>query len=163
MEAVAASRDRGNSESTMESPPAVAGSSIPRLTPSSPDLARLFLSLSGSLAQRDTAVGSLFIAAGVTGVGVLPGPAAPVTSAVPGACSPASVPAPGVATPAGAASATASPGRLELARESSRPERRHRRSSGRDRSRLGGKRGKGRSPSSARSARSVSASASTTC
>ena len=56
----------------MEPAPAVAGSSIPQLTPSLPDLSRLFLSLSGSLAQRDAAVGSLFTAAGVTGAGVLP-------------------------------------------------------------------------------------------
>ena len=130
----------------------VAGSSIPRLTPSLPDLARLFLSLSGSLAQRDTAVGSLFTAAGVTGAGVLPGPVALVTSAAPVVCLSASVPAPGVMTPAGAASATASPGQHERARESSHPERRRRHLSGRERSRSGGKRGKGRSPSPARSA-----------
>ena len=46
-------------------------------------------------------MGSLFSAAGV-----LPGPAAPVTSAAPFACSSASVLAPGVVSPAGAASAT---------------------------------------------------------
>ena len=57
----------------MEPAPAVAGSSVPRLAPSLSDLARLFLSLSGSLPQRDAA-------AGVNGAGVLPGPAAPVTS-----------------------------------------------------------------------------------
>ena len=49
-EAVVASRDSGNSGSRVEPAPAVAGSSIPRLTPSLPDLARLFLSMSGSLA-----------------------------------------------------------------------------------------------------------------
>ena len=59
----------GNSGSTVEPAPAVAGSSIPRLTPSLPDLARLFLSLSGSLAQLDVDVGSLFTASGVTGAG----------------------------------------------------------------------------------------------
>ena len=110
--------------------------------------------------QRDATVGSLLTAAGVTGAGVLPGPAALVIFAAPVACSSASVPAPGVVTPAGAASATASPGRCERARESFRPERRCRRSSGRERSRLGGKRGRGRSPSPARSARSASVSAS---
>ena len=88
-------------------------------------------------------MGSLFEAAGVKGAGVLPGPAASVTSAAPVACSSASVPAPGVVTPAGAASATASPGRHECARESSRPERRCRRSSGRERSLSGGKHDKG--------------------
>ena len=63
-------------------------------------------------------------------------------------------------TPTGAASATASPGRCEHARESSHPERRCRLSSGRERSRSGGKHGRDRSPSPARSARSVSVSAS---
>ena len=103
----------------MEPAPAVAGSSIPRLTPSLPDRARLFLSLLGSLAQRDAVMGSLFTAAGVTSAGVLPGPAAPVTSAAPAACSSASVPVPGVVTPADAASETGSTGRHERARESS--------------------------------------------
>ena len=85
---------------------------------------------------------------------MLPGPAAPV------ACSSASVPAPGVSTPTGAAFVTALPGRCERARESSCPERRSRRSSGRERSRLGGKRGRGQSPSPARSAHSASVSVS---
>ena len=62
-------------------------------------------------------------------------------------------------TPAGVASATASPDRCERARESSCPERCRRFSSGKERSRSGGKRGRGRSPSSARSARSASVSA----
>ena len=81
MDAVVASRDRGNSGSTVEPAPAVAGASIPLPMSSFPDLVRLFLSLSGSVAQRDAAVGSLLTAAGVAGAGVLPGPAAPVTSA----------------------------------------------------------------------------------
>ena len=144
----------------MEPAPAAADGSIPLLTSSFPDLVRLFLGLSGLVAQRDAAIGSVLSAAGVTGAGVLPGPAAPVTSAVPVTCSSASVPAPGVSTPAGAASVTATPGRCERARESSRPERRRRRSSGRERSRSGGKRGRGRSPSPARSAHSASVSAS---
>ena len=97
-------------------------------------------------------MGSLFSVACVTGAGVLPGPAAPVTSAAPVACSSASVLALGVVTPTGAASATGSPCRCECARESPHSERRRRRSSGRERSRSGGKRGKGRSPSPARSA-----------
>ena len=144
----------------MEPAPAVAGSSIPRLMPSLPDHAWLFLSLSGSLAQRDAVIGSFFTAAGVTDAGVLPGPAAPVTSAAPVACSSASVPAPGVVTPAGAASATASPGGHGHTRGSSCPERHCRRCFGRERSRSGGKSGKGRSPSPARFARLVCASAS---
>ena len=61
VEAAVASWDRGNSGSRVESAPAVAGSSIPRPTPSLPDFARLFLSLSGSLVQWDAVVGSLFI------------------------------------------------------------------------------------------------------
>ena len=65
-----------------------------------------------------------------------------------------------MSTPAGAASATALPGRCERARESSRPERRRRRSSDRERSCSGGKHGLGRSPSPARSDRSASLSAS---
>ena len=120
VEAVVASRDCGNSGSRVEFVPAVAGSSIPWLTPSLPDLARLFLNLSGPLALRVAAVGSLFSAAGVTGAGVLPGPAAPVTSMSLIACSSASVPAPDVVTPAGAASATGSSCRHERARESPR-------------------------------------------
>ena len=104
-------------------------------------------------------MGARLSAAGVTSVGLLPGPAAPLTSATPVVCLSA-MSASGVSTPAGAASVTASPGRCEHARESSRPERRSRRSSGRERSRSGKKRGRGRSPSPARSARSASASAS---
>ena len=118
------------------------------------------LSLSGSLAQWDVVVGSLFSAAGVTGAGVLPGPAAPVMSAVPFACSAASVPTPGVAFPAGAASATGSAGRHELAWESPCSERRRRRSSDREMCRSGKKCGEGRSPSPARSSRLARACAS---
>ena len=66
------------------------------------DLVRLFLSLSGPVAQRDGTAGSLLPAAGVTGAGGLPGPAAPV------ACSSA-MPAPDMSTPASAAYVTASP------------------------------------------------------
>ena len=55
---------------------------------------------------------------------------------------------------------TASPGQCESARESSHPERRRRHLSGRERSRSGGKHGRGWSPSPARSACSVDASAS---
>ena len=153
-------RGVGNSGSTVEPAPAVAGGSIPLPTSSFPDLVRLFLSLSGPVAQQDAAIGSMLSAAGVTGAGVLPCPAAPVTSAAPVACSSASVPAPGVSTPAGAASATASPGRCEHARESSRPERHRGRSSGRERSSSGGKRGRGRSPFPACSARLASVSSS---
>ena len=108
-EAVVVSCDRSNSGSKVEPAPAVAGGSIPLPTSSFTDLVRLFFSLSGPVAQRDAAVGSLLLAAGVTVVGVLPGPAYLVTPAAPVACSSA-MPALGVSTPAGAASATASPG-----------------------------------------------------
>ena len=72
------------------------------------------------------------------------------------------MPAPGASTPAGAASVTASSGRCERAQgqESSRPAKRRRWSSGRERSHSGGKRRGGRSPSPAQSARSASVSAS---
>ena len=159
-EAVVASRDCSNSGSTVEPAPAVAGSSIPLPTSSLQDLVRLFLSLSGPVDQQDAAVGSLLTAAGVTGAGVLPGPAAPVTSAAPVAGSSASVTAPVVVIFIGAASATTSPSRHERAWESSRPECRRRRLSGRERSHSCGKRGRGRPPSPARSARSASVSAS---
>ena len=160
LEAVVASQDRSNSGSRVEPALAVAGSSLPRLTPSLPDLARLFLSLSGSLAQRDATMGSLFTAAGVTGGGVLPGPATPVVSAAPVACLSVSVPAPGVVPPAVATSATGSPDRYEHTRESSHPERRRRCSSGGERSCLDWKHGKGQSPFPACFACSVSASVS---
>ena len=95
--------------------------------------------------------GLCFLAAGVTGDWVLPGPAAPVSSAAPFTCSSASVPALGVVSPAGAASATGSAGRHERAWESARSVRHHRRSSGGDRSCSGKRRGEDRSPSPARS------------
>ena len=153
-------------------PPGIAATlgrrwSLPLRLPVAPFLAShpLYLTLPGcsslsrSMAQRDaaagslfSAAGSLFSAAGVTVAWVLPGPAAPVTSAAPVACSSASVPAPGVVTPASAASATASPGRCQLAWESTCPERRCRRSSGGKKSHSGGKHGRGQSPSLARSA-----------
>ena len=50
--------------------------------------------------QRGAVLRSLLSAAGVTGAGGLPAPAAPVTSAAPVACSSA-VPASGASTPAG--------------------------------------------------------------
>ena len=112
--AIVASHNRGNSGSTVEPAPSVAGGSIPLPTSSF----RLFLSLSGPVAQRDAAVGSLLSVAGVTGTGVLPGPTTPVTPAAPVACLSA-MPAPGVSTPAGAASATALPSQCECAWESS--------------------------------------------
>ena len=101
---------------SVEPAPAVAGGSSVLPTFSFPDLVRLFLSLSGPVDQRGAVLGSLLSAAGVTGAGGLPAPAAPVTSAAPVACSSA-VPTPGASTPAGAASATASPDRCERARE----------------------------------------------
>ena len=127
----------------------VAGSSILRLTFSLQYLASLFLSLSGSLERRDVAMGSLFSAAGTTGALVLPGPAAPVTSAAPFACLSASVPAPGVVSPAGVASATGSADRHGHSWEFPRSVRRRRCSSGGEKSRSGKKRGEGRSPSPA--------------
>ena len=51
-EAVVASCDRSNSRSTVEPAPAVAGGSIPLPTSSFTDVVRLFLSLSGPVAQR---------------------------------------------------------------------------------------------------------------
>ena len=138
---------------------AVAGGSSALPTSSLPDLVRLFLSLSGPVNQRGAVLGSLLSAASVTCAVGLPDPAASVPSAAPVACSSA-MPAPGASTPAGAASATASPGRCERAQEPSRPERRRRWSSGRERSCSGGKRGGGQSPSPARSARLASVSAS---
>ena len=158
-EAVGASRNRSNSGSTEEPASAVAGGSSDLPTSSFPDLIRRFLGLSGSVDQRGAVLGSLLSAAGVSGAGGVPAPAAQVTSAAPVPCSSA-VPAPGVLTPTGAASVTASPGRCELARESSSPKQHCRRSSGRERSNSGGKRGRGRSPSPARSACLASASAS---
>ena len=77
----------------------VAGSSSPLPMPSLKDLARLFFSLSGSRAQWDAAVCFLFLAAGVTGAGMLPGAAAPVTLSARSVCSSASVPALGVVFP----------------------------------------------------------------
>ena len=64
-EAVVASRDCGNSGPRVEPSPAVAGP------------CQTVLSLSGSLAQWDADVGSLFSAVGITRAVVLPGPAAP--------------------------------------------------------------------------------------
>ena len=138
----------------VEPAPAVAGGSVPLPTSSFMDLVRLFLSLSGPVAQQDAAAGSMLSAAGV-----LPGHTALLTPTAPVAFS-SVMPSPGVSTPAGAAFATTSPGRCECARESSRPEKRRRHSSDRERSRSDGKRGKGRSPFPARSARSASESAS---
>ena len=87
VEAVFASRDRGNSGSKVEPAHAVAGGSAPLPTPSLQDLARLFFSLSGPFVQWDAVGASLFSAAGVTGAGALPGLAAPVTSsALPCVC-----------------------------------------------------------------------------
>ena len=97
----------------MESAPAVAGSSIPQLKSSFQDLARLFLSLSGSHEQLD-----VFSAATISGAGSLPGLAAPVPVAAPSACLSARVSAPGEGSPAGGASTTGSPGRRERSRKS---------------------------------------------
>ena len=55
--------------------------------PSLQDLARLFLSLSGSREQWEAVVGSVFSAASINGAGALSGPAAPEPSAAPSACS----------------------------------------------------------------------------
>ena len=138
----------------------VAGGSSALPMSSLPDLVRLFLSLLGTVEQWGAVLGSLLsAAAAVTGAGGVPAPTAPVPSAAPVACL-STVLAPGTSTSAAAASATASPGRCERAQESSRPEKGRRQSSDRERSRSGGKRGGGRSPSLARSTRSASISAS---
>ena len=78
---IAVTRSRAGSAS------AVLGSSLPGHEPSLRDLARLFLSLSGSREQWDAVVGSPFSAASASGAGSLPGPAAPEPVAVPSACS----------------------------------------------------------------------------
>ena len=98
-------------------------------------------------------------AATSSGAVSLPGPAAPVPVAAPSTCLSASVPAPGGGSPAGVASTTGSPGRRECSRESSRSERRYRRTSSRERSQSGKKRPEGRSPSPARSSRLAHSSA----
>ena len=139
--------------------PAVAGGTTALPTSSFPALIRLVLTLSGSVEQQGAVLGFLSSTAAVTGAGGVPAPAAPVPTAAAIACSP-SVPAPSGSTSACAASATVSHGRCEHAQESSRPERCHGQSTGRERSRSGGKRATGRSPSPARSARLASASAS---
>ena len=84
------------------------GSSV-FLMSSFPDLVRLFLSLSGPVDQRGVVLGGLLSAAGVTGAGGLPSPAAPV------ACS-SVVPTPGASTPTGAASVTTLLGSLPAQR-----------------------------------------------
>ena len=96
---------------------------------------------------------SLFMAAGVTGAGALPGPAALVTSSAPLACMSGSVPTSGGATPVSAASVTGSSGRHERALESPRSEQRHRRLSSGGRPCPGEKRHRGQPPSPARSSR----------
>ena len=101
-------------------------------------------------------MGSMFSAAGVSGAGMLPGPAAPERSTAPSA----SVPALGVGSPAGAAAATGSAGRHERAWESPRSEWRHRHSSSGERSQSGTKHREGRSPSPAYSSRPARPSAS---
>ena len=151
VEALGSSQDHGNSGLWVELAPAVQGSSIPQPKPSLQDLARLFLSLSGSHEQWDAVAGSAFSAATGSGAGSLPGPAAPVPVAAPSMCSSASVPAPVEGSPAGVASATGSLGRGERSRESSHSERHHRRSSSGERSQSGKKRRWGQSPSPARS------------
>ena len=143
---VSGSRDRGSSRSRVDPAHVVAGSSTPLPTPSLQDLARLFLSLSGPLAQWDAVGTSLFAAAGVTSAGALPGPAAPVTSSAPLACASGSVPASGGATPVSAASAPGLSGRHERPLESPRSERLLRHSSSGGKSRSGVKRCRGRSP-----------------
>ena len=139
--------------------PAVAGGATALPTSSFPDLVRLVLSPSWSVEQRGAVLESLLSSAAVTGAGGVPAPAAPMPTAATIACSP-SVPASGGTTSACAASATTSHGRCERPQESSHPERCNGRSTGRERSRLGGKRGKCRSPFPARAVRSASASAS---
>ena len=141
----------------MNPAPAVASGSSALPTSSLPDLVRLFLSLSGTMEQLGAVLGSLLSAAAVTGAGGVLAPTTPVPTAAPVACL-STVPAPGASTPAGAASVTASPGRCECAQEFSRPEKRRRQLSGRERSHSGRKRGGGRSPSPARSDRSDSTS-----
>ena len=119
------SKDRGNSGSRAGSASAVTGSSRPGPKPSLRDLARLFLSLSGSLEQWDAVAGSAFLAV-AKNAGSLPGSAALEPVSAPSACSSARVPAPGAGSPAGGASAA---GLLGRSWESPRLERRRRHSS----------------------------------
>ena len=63
VEAHGSFQDRSTSGLRVESVPAVAGSSIPQPMPSLQDLAKLFLSLSGSREQWDVVAGSAFSAA----------------------------------------------------------------------------------------------------
>ena len=98
VEAHDVSQDRGNSGSHAGSASVVAGSSRPGLEPSLCDLARLFLSLSGSHDQWDEVAGSLSAEA-VSEAGSLPGSVAPGRVSAPSACSSACVPAPGVVFP----------------------------------------------------------------
>ena len=113
-------------------------SSIPQPKPSLQDLARLFLSLSGSREQWNAVAGTVFSATTVSSAGSLSGPSALVPVAAPFACSSASVPALGGDSPAGAAIGSA--GRRERCRESSRSEWRRRRSSSGERFHLSKKR-----------------------
>ena len=160
MEAVVASRDRCDSGSGWSLPlqlravPSPGSRPVCRILPGCSSACR------GPLRSGMQMCGLCFLAAGVTGDWVLPGPAAPVSSAAPFTCLSASVPAPGVLSPASAASVTSSAGRHERAWESARSVRHHRRSSGGERSCSGKRRGEGRSPSPARSSRSARASVS---
>ena len=113
MEAHGASQDRGDSGSQVGFASAVAGSSLPGSELSLHDLARLFLSLSGSREQWDAVVSSAFSTAAVSGAGLVPGSVALELVAAPSVCSSGHVSAMGVASPAGGASASGSSSQRE--------------------------------------------------
>ena len=151
MEAHCASQDRYDSGSWVGSASSVAGSSLPGPKLPLRDLARLFLSVSGSREQWDAVAGSAFSAAAVSGAWIRCSGAG---------SSPLCVSTPGVGSPSGGASVTGSSGQWERLRESPRFEWRHRRSSSGERSQSGKRHRGGRSPSPARSSHLARSSAS---
>ena len=162
MESLGSCGDHGNSGSrTGSASAAVADSSRLVPEPSLRDLARLFLSLSGSRDQWGAVASSAISADAFPGAGLLPGSAAPGQVSAPSVCLSARVPAPAVGSPTGGPSAAGPSGLSERSRESSCSERRHGRSSSGERSHLSKKHRKARSPSPSRSSHVACSSAST--
>ena len=138
----------------------VGGSSLPGPKSSLSDLARLFLSLSGSRDQWDVVAGSAFLAAAISSAGLVPGSVAPEPVAAPSACSSECVSAPGAGSSAGGASVTSSSGLLGHSRDSPCSERRLRCSSSGQRSQSSKRHHGGRFPSPAHFSRLALSSAS---
>ena len=153
------SQGRFNSGSHAGSAAIVAGSFRPGFKSSLRDLARLFLSLSGSRDQWDAVAGSVSAEA-VSGAGSLPGSVAPGPVSAPSACSSVRVPTPGVVSLSGGASATGLSSLLGRSRESPRSERHCKCSFSGERSHSGKRRCWDRSPSPSRSSRLARLSAS---